>query len=165
MPRTPDQFPGERFEESILFDSSSNQPPANSGELLYASGSVSGSGFFFNEEGTVSGPVSTFLNSGSHARLRQLIHLADGGGPFEGFASGAVLDTGPSPFATASIWYTDATKTKKIVEQLVTYNPNRTPATEQWKAYAVDGVTVLATVTDAITYDGVFETSRTRTIA
>lgn len=163
MPRTPDQFPGERFEESILFESGS-QLPLNSAEVLYASASVSGSGFFFNEEGTISGPVASFLNSGSHARLRQLVHLANGG-PFEGFASGAVQDTGPKPFPTASIWYTDNTKTKKIVEQLVVYNPNRTVSSEQWKAYDVDGLTVLATVTDSITYDGAFETLRTRTIA
>jgi hypothetical protein len=31
--------------------------------------------------------------------------------------------------------------------------------------YDTDGSTVLATVTDAITYGGVFETDRTRTIA
>lgn len=164
MPRTPDQFPGERNEESILFESGSLLPE-NPGEVLYATGTISGSGFFFNEEGRVSGPAASFIKSGSHATLRQLIHLADGGGPFEGFASGAVEDQGPKNFPTASIWYTDATRTKKIVEQLVTYNNNHTPATEQWKAYDVDGVTVLATVTDAITYDGVFETSRTRTIA
>jgi hypothetical protein len=35
---------------------------------------------------------------------------------------------------------------------------------EQWKVYDVDGSTVLATVTDSISYSGVFETSRTRTI-
>lgn len=164
MPRTPDQFPGERNEESILFESGS-QFPGQAGELLYATGTISGSGFFFNEEGATSGPVSSFLKSGSHASLHQLIHLADGGGPFEGFASGAVLDTGPAPFPTASIWYTDSSKTKKIVEQQVTYNENRTIATEQWRAYDVDGTTVLATVTDAITYQGVVETARTRTIA
>lgn len=164
MPRTPDQFPGERIEESILFESGS-QFPEQSGEVLYATGTISGSGFFFNEEGVVSGPATSFIRSGSHAALRQLIHLADGGGPFEGFASGAVEDQGPVPFPTASIWYTDSSRTKKIVEQLVTYNGNMTVATEQWKAYDVDGTTVLATVTDTITYQGVFETSRTRTIA
>ena len=165
MPRTPDQFPGERIEESILFESGSQFPQA-AGEVLYATGTISGSGFFFNEEGNVSGPASSFLKSGSHASLRQLIHLADGDGPYEGFASGAVLDTGPAgAFPTASIWYTDATKTKKIVSQIVTYNGNHTIATEQWQAYDVDGSTVLATVTDTITYQGMFETGRTRTLA
>lgn len=163
MPRTPDAFPGERNEESILFDSGSLLPQFG-GEMLYATGTVSGSGFFFNEEGQVVGPIARFLDSGSHARLRQLIHLADSDGPFEGFASGAVCDTGPAPFPTASIWYTDATKTKKIVEQNVTYNNNKTIAIEVWKAYNVDGVTVLATASDAITYQGMVEISRTRTI-
>lgn len=50
MPRTPDAFPGNRIEEAINFLSGSDLP-FNSGEMLYASGTVSGSGFFFNEEG------------------------------------------------------------------------------------------------------------------
>lgn len=164
MPRTPDAFPGERNEESILFDSGSLLPQA-AGEMLYATGTVSGSGFFFNEEGQIAGPLSRYLDSGSHARLRQLIHLADGDGPFEGFASGAFLDTEAVSFPSASIWYTDSSKTKKIVSQFVTYNNNnKSIATEQWKAYDVDGTTVLSTVTDTITYKGAFELSRTRTI-
>ncbi len=164
MPRTPDQFPGERFEESILFESGSSFP-GNSAEMLYASGTISGSGFFFNEEGIPYGPVSSFLDANRHARLRQLIHLADGDGPYEGFASGATRDIGPKPFPTASIWYTSPSRTEKIVEQLVTYNPNKSLSTIQWKAYGADGVTVLATVTDTITYDGAFEVSRSRAIA
>lgn len=52
MPRTPDAFPGERLEEQILFDSGSLLPD-QAGEVNYASGTLSGSGFFFNEEGRV----------------------------------------------------------------------------------------------------------------
>lgn len=53
MPRTLDSFPGERLEEKIQFDSGSNFP-ADSAEMLYATGTVSGSGFFFKEEGVLS---------------------------------------------------------------------------------------------------------------
>ena len=163
MTRTPDDFPGERSEESILFDSGSAFP-TKPGEMLYATGTVSGSGFFFNEEGRIAGPLVSALTSASHASIRQLIHLADGCGPYEGFASGAVFESGPTPFATASIWWTDAGKTKKIVDKTITRNQNKTPATIQWRAFDVDGTTVLSAVTDTITYLGAFEISRTRTI-
>jgi hypothetical protein len=164
LTRTPDDFPGERVEESILFDSGSNFP-SKPGEMLYATGTISGSGFFFNEEGVIAGPFSGMLTSASHASMRQLIHLADGGGPFEGFASGAVLETGPQPFPTASIWWTDVSKTKKIVDKAIVRNQNKTPATITWKSYSTDGTTVLTTVVDTIVYSGAFEISRTRTLS
>jgi len=105
------------------------------------------------------------FTSGSHAAIRQLIHLADDDGPYENFVSGAVKVTDTaSPFPTASIWYTDASYTKKIVKKSLTWNLNKTPATIQWVVYDIDGVTPLATATDAITYSGVFEANRTRTI-
>jgi len=106
------------------------------------------------------------VDSSEHPALRQLIHLA-GGGPFEGFASGAYLETLPaaSPFPTSAIWWTDSGKTQKIVENTVVYNANKTVATDTWIAYDTDGTTVLATVVDTITYSGVFETSRTRAIS
>ena len=161
MPRTPDQFPGERNEESILFESGSTFPSVP-GEVLYATGTISGSGFFFDEEGVVSGPISSFLTSGSHSRIRQLIHLAENG-PFEGFASGATLDIGPQPFPTASIW--KEANGAPLVEKRWTRNSMQAPTSIQWKVYAPDGVTVLTTVTDTITYQGAFEVARTRTVA
>lgn len=48
MPRTPDSFPGTRYEDSVVFSSGSSFP-SNSGELSYATGTISGSGFFVNE--------------------------------------------------------------------------------------------------------------------
>jgi hypothetical protein len=101
-----------------------------------------------------------------HKTLRQLIHFIDGG-PAEGFASGAYRETLPSadPFPTTITWWTSAAKTAKIVDKTITYNANKTANTVQWRVYDVDGSTVLATVTDAIAYSSVFETSRTRTIA
>lgn len=110
---------------------------------------------------------STTVTIDSHKTLRQLIHLADEGGPFEGFSSGAFQETLPAadPFPTSIIWWTSAGKVAKIVEETITYNPDNTVATDEWKVYAVDGSTVLATVTDTITYSGVFEVSRTRAIS
>lgn len=104
------------------------------------------------------------ITPSQHAALRQLIHLADGGGPFEQFASGAYREITGGFFPTSIIWYEDVTKTQKIIEKTITRNPNLTPITVQWKAYDSDGVTLLSTVTDTITYSGVFELSRVRSI-
>lgn len=109
--------------------------------------------------------ILTGITDDAHASLRQLIHLANGG-PYEGFASGAYREVLPAanPFPTQVIWWEDSGKTQKIVEKNVVRNSNKTPATVQWKAYAVNGITVVATVTDTITYSGIFELSRTRVI-
>jgi hypothetical protein len=98
-----------------------------------------------------------------HSALRQLIHLADEGGPFEGFASGTYCETTGTVFPTAVVWWESSAKLKKIVENTATYNNNGTIATLTWKSYDGDGV-LKASFTDTISYSGVFETSRTRTI-
>lgn len=104
-----------------------------------------------------------------HKTLRQLIHFIEDG-PAEGFASGAYKEVLPaaSPFPTSVIWWGSSSKLKKIVEKTITRSggsaTNVTPTPIVWKVYATDGSTVLATVSDAISYSGVFETSRTRTI-
>ena len=85
MARTPDEFPGERIEDSILLVPTGSMPE-QSGEFLY----LSGSGFRFYEEGepkrlhekvlvsptdTTAGylhdkiPGSTLINSGSNELL------------------------------------------------------------------------------------------------
>lgn len=107
------------------------------------------------------------ISEPQHNALRVLIHLADGvGGPMENFASGAYREILPvaDPFPTSIIWWESNAKLKKIVEKLITWT-GAFPTTIQWKAYDTDGTTVLATVTDAITYSGPFEADRTRTIA
>jgi hypothetical protein len=108
----------------------------------------------------------TGVTESAHKTLRQLIHFIEEG-PAEGFASGAYSETLPSasPFPTSQTWYTSSAKTHKIVDETVTYNSNRTIATDQWRIYDTDGSTVLATVTDTVSYSGIFETSRTRSIS
>lgn len=103
------------------------------------------------------------VTEAQHRTLRQLIHFIDEG-PAEGFASGAYRVTTGTVFPTAITWWTDNSLTDKIVEKLITWT-GAFPTQIQWKMYDVDGSTVLATVTDAISYSGPFETSRTRTIA
>jgi len=123
-----------------------------------------------------SGGTATFSALGSsgsgitaeqHKALRQLIHFIDRG-PAEGFASGAYMEILPAadPFPTSIIWWESSSKFKKIVEKAVTWDSiPKVPIQIQWKVYDTDGSSVLSTVTDAISYSGVFETSRTRTIA
>lgn len=114
--------------------------------------------------GTASG--GGFLTPTDHQTLRQLIHFMNEG-PANGFLTGAYKEILPyaNPFPSSIIWWESAAKLKKIVEKTYTYNPNRTPATISWSMYATDGITVIATVSDSITYSGVFETSRVRSIS
>lgn len=101
-----------------------------------------------------------------HETLRQLIHFIDEG-PGDGFASGAFKEVLPSgnPFPTSITWYLDIAKTKKLVEKFVTYNSHKFPTTIHWNMYNYDGVTIVHTVIDTITYNTAFEASRVRTIS
>lgn len=107
---------------------------------------------------------ATGISSSQHAVIRQLIHFISEG-PAEGFASGAYKEILPlaNPFPTSIIWYTDISKTNKIVEKIISYNTNKTPSTIIWKMYDTSNI-LLVTVTDTISYSGVFELSRIRTI-
>lgn len=157
--RTPDDFPGDRIEDAILIVCGSAYP-VSVGEMTY----VAGVGFAFMQDDGIALIRSGNLSAVDHEKLRQLVHLAEEGGPFEGFPS-AVRDIGPAgnAFPTGSIWWTDSTRQQKIVEKIITRNANQTPKTIQWKVYVSGSNTVAASVTDTITYNGIFETSRTRT--
>lgn len=101
-----------------------------------------------------------------HATLRQLIHLADGvGGPMEEWPSGSYREILPAAavFPTQITWWVDFGKTKKIVQKDLTYT-GVVPTQIKWSVYAIDGTTMIASVTDVIVYSGVFEISRTRTV-
>lgn len=160
MPRTPDEFPGERIEDSILFLSGTATPTQN-GEVVY----VSGSGFQFMEEGIVKmlvSPSSASLTAAGHEQLRQLVHFVDDG-PANGLLTGAYKETLPagSPFPTLEIWWTSSAKVEKLLQLEITRSVVL-PVTESWKMF--NGDAVVETLTDVITYTGVFETARTRTM-
>ena len=98
-----------------------------------------------------------------HEAVRQLIHFIDNG-PAESFASGAYRETTGTTLPTAVVWYDKiGAGRKKIVEKLVTWT-GALASPIVWKIYD-SSETLLATVTDTITYSGAFETSRLRTIA
>jgi hypothetical protein len=103
------------------------------------------------------------LSESAHKVLRQLIHFIDNG-PAEGFTSGAYREITGTVFPTAIIWYDQAgAGKKKIVEKLISWT-GAFPSTITWKVYD-SSETLLATVTDTITYSGPFETSRLRSIS
>ncbi len=85
-------------------------------------------------------------------------------GPVEGFTGGYKEIVG-SPWPTSVVWYTDDTKTKKIVEKVITRDAEQAPTGIVWRLYELDGVTVHIEASDAITNTTVFETSRTRVIS
>jgi hypothetical protein len=121
-------------------------------------------------EHTLADLLTVGLTKEQHDALRSLIHFIDDG-PAEGFPSLSYKEILPagSPFPTQVIWWESSSKLKKIVEKTITRsgggatNPKPTPIV--WKMYDTDGTTVLVTVSDAITYSGIFEVSRTRTIS
>jgi len=153
MSRTPDPI-GDSLElPEIGLD------PVLVGEITLNAGEIKARDVY----GTFNLRSGSGLTPSAHETLRQLIHFIDNG-PAEGFTSGAYREITGTAFPSAIIWWTDSGKTDKIVEKLITYT-GAFPTTIQWKMYDTDGSTVLATVTDAITYSGAFETSRTRTIA
>lgn len=161
MPVTPERHPGPMIEddELILKDNPAGDP-TEEGAVRKVGGS-----FRMRDALGVFNPRTggTGLTEEEHKILRQLIHFIDDG-PAEGFTSGAYRETTGTVFPTAIVWWESSAKLKKIVEKLTTWS-GPFPTTIVWKVYATDGVTVLATVTDTITWSGPFESSRTRTIA
>lgn len=111
--------------------------------------------------GSVTGSLP---NAQPHETLRQLIHLSDDDGPRGSqWSNNLVKDTDSStPFPSGTVWWTDNTRTRRVVDSVITRNSVKLPVTIRWRAYATDGTTVVESYTDTITYNGVFETSRTR---
>ena len=109
---------------------------------------------------------ATGITPAQHKSLLDLIHFIDNG-PADGFASGAVQDTlygttgASGALISEQIWYTSAAKIQRIVDLTVTYTGSL-PTTEVWRMYDAAGLLAL-TLTDAITYNGGLETSRSRT--
>ena len=125
---------------------------------------------FLTAAGIINGTTangSGGITAQEHETLRQFVHLADAGGPGDGFAPGAVRITTPngSPFPTEICWFLDATLTTKLIDKVIVYNANKTPSTINWNLYAPDGITIVHTIIDSIQYtNNVFESKRTRTI-
>lgn len=105
------------------------------------------------------------ITENEHEILRQLIHFVDEG-PATGFNSGAYKEILPidNPFPTSMIWYTSISKINKIVEQVFYYNTNKTIRSVVWKMYDINN-NIISIIKDDMTYNGIFEISRVRTIS
>lgn len=161
MSPTPDRRAGTRYEERLRLTSDEGLSSDVAGDVTFdgTDFSMRDSTGIFNPRTSGDGITET-----EHRVLRQLIHFISEG-PAEGFASGAYREQLPSGniFPTSVTWYTDSGKTDKIVERLVTWSGVNVTQ-DKWKIYDTDGSTVLWTITDAISYSGIVETVRTRTI-
>lgn len=157
MTTTPDRFPGPQEEEELIVTPQDSDPEI-SGAIRYVSGSFrakDGDGVFDLRSGSG-------LSESGHRILRQLVHFVDNG-PSEGFDSGAYRETTGTIFPTAIVWYDKSGEgKKKIIEKLITWT-GVNPTQIVWKIYDSSAV-LLATLTDTVTYSGVFETSRSRAI-
>ena len=101
------------------------------------------------------------ITSDSHEAIRQLIHFIDSG-PTTGTGLSKVI-TGTA-FPSAITWYHSTPGgSKKLYEKLITWS-GALPTVITWNIYD-DTETLLATVTDTISYSGAFETGRTRAIS
>lgn len=109
------------------------------------------------------GAVTPMSLPGEMNAARALISFIDSG-PGEGTGYLEILPAA-DPFPTSQTWWTNAGKTAKIVDTILTYTPG-TPfvATATWHLYADDGVTVTTTAVDTYAYSGPFVTSITRVI-
>ena len=183
---------GDPLDNDELFETAPLQPwedapevqglyfqPTNSGindEDVYITRDLSGNMLFRDQVVGAEASLTTLLASGTgitdteHKALRHLIHFIEEG-PGDGFASGAFKETTYTSviFPVSVVWYESASKTQKIVEKTITRTGGSAtllkPTPIVWKMYDEDGTTVLATIQDDITYSGVFEVNRTRTIS
>lgn len=95
-----------------------------------------------------------------HSSIMQLIHFIDEG-PAEGFVSGCTKETQGTILPYQEIWRR-ADSTKLLVKS--TTWVGITPTQIVWTLYDTDGITELVALMDTITYNGIFEVSRVRTL-
>jgi hypothetical protein len=154
--RTPDDFPGERIDESIQLLLVSASLPSTDGEIYYVSGSVSGSGFFFHEEGVIR---RLGLDEPTHEALNSLAHDNAANGYEE-------LQYNTIGLTNLTIW-TDIAKTQKLQDYTVVYGPNyRFINAMTSSAYNPDG-SLKAQVIEVPTYDSrrrIITVTRTRVL-
>lgn len=143
------------MESGLDFYPDGTEHPSVNGQVRY----VDGEGFKFFEEGQELSLAGEGVTEAQHRALRQLIHFLDQGP--EGNSFKEVLPVA-SPFPTQVVWWDSGDKNVKILEKTVIRNAGQFPTEIKWEIYNLAGDTILATVTDFITYSGPFEVSRDR---
>lgn len=101
-----------------------------------------------------------------HPNIRQLIHFIEDG-PGEGFADGPFTATTTGTlYPTLREWKNTSAEliASKAWDRSTGSSTNLKPSPITYKVYNEDGVTGIQAV-DVLTYQGIYETSRTRTIS
>lgn len=114
MPKTPDDYPGKRIEDSILIVSGTATATEN-GEILY----VSGSGFQFFEEGvvkTLAPAGGSALTEAQHEALFTLTHQIVS-------STYDVVTYANNKIDNFTTW-ADSSQTRKVREEQVSYSGN-----------------------------------------
>jgi len=155
VPVTPDRFPGESDDEGLIL-SDEGVDPTVVGEIRLNSGVIKGK----DSTGVFNLRSGTGLSDATHESLLQLIHFIDEG-PAHGFTTGATKTITGTTFPTNITWR--RADTTRLVEKIIVWS-GPVPTLIRWAIYDVDGSTVLSAVVDTISYSGVFETGRTRSI-
>jgi len=159
MAKTPDRRPGALEEDEEIRLGSNPGAPSLNGAMRY-DGTIGA--FQLRDAGGTFDPRSgSGLSPAQHAAILQLIHFIDEG-PAEGFATGATKTTTGTVFPTEELW--KRADNTALVRKSITWT-GATPTSVVWRIYAADGTTVLATITDTISYTGPFESSRARALA
>lgn len=115
-------------------------------------------GFTFDSASPVTTPAQSAAGSDANRRLLEKFISA----PAEGWPSNIYREITGSPFISNVAWWTDSSKSTKIVDVTYTRNAANQATTIVWKMYAANGTTILSTITDTVVYADGAETSRTR---
>jgi hypothetical protein len=143
--RTPDSFPGDLREDVIALYDQYGIMPENPGEMVYSDG------YFYAQDAygvfnVRSGQAAGYLDEEAHERLDTLVHEIDETSYDEATYSG-------SDISAYTVW-TSATKTRKVREELYTYDVGHRVSQVVTRQYDADG-NVKMTMTEVYTYTGV----------
>ena len=161
---TPDRFPGQREEDSILFIP--NADALVEGEAAYNAGAFRMKDAIGEFDPRAGGGG---ISEAQHKTLRHLIHFVDEG-PGDGFGTPCTKTVTGGLFPTSIVWQDSSGNNiiEKLIERSAGSATNLKPTPIKYKIY--DGAgnlsgNVLYTITDTITYSGLNEASRSRAIA
>lgn len=107
--------------------------------------------------------TSGAFSSQDHKTFRHLIHFINEG-PGDGFYANPfreIESDTSGKFTKRETWWSDSNKTIRLYQTEVTRS-GIYPMTQKYKMYASDGITILNQAVDVISYQGAFETARSR---
>lgn len=146
---------------SIAFESQTVELTPNAVRINLTGSGVSGS-----VSSSMYGDKVTYTIPG--VDYRQIVFL-EKNGPFEHFATPDMYHSctyyPTIPIISASTWFTNVSMSNKIYETIYKTRNSKKQATEIiYNVYNEDGITIKTTATDIVTYNGIVESNRLRTV-